>query len=241
MQLRMLAVDVDGTLTEERGSYRLEVRAIAAIRELESRGVSVILATGNNYPIANALTRYLGASWPAIAENGCLLVDRGKVESLCSGRPPERLLESIRSLGLSDGWQNSCRLHDMEFVAEDRSRLTWAAREVERMMAEAGWRGRVIVSGYALHVQPPGGGKGAALSRVASLAGISREELGAVGDSSGDVDLLEAAGFGAAVGDADPELKEIADYVASAPAGRGFVEIVERAIDEGWIPRRNAY
>ncbi|WP_174448769.1 phosphoglycolate phosphatase [Conexivisphaera calida] len=224
-RLRLLAVDVDGTLTEERGSYRLSMNAISAIRELESRGISVILATGNSYQIASALTRYLGASWPAIAENGCVLVDRGNVESLCSGRPPDALVESIKALGLSEGWQNPCRLHDLEFVSEDRSSLARAVPYVERAMAEVGWKGRIIVSGYALHTQPLGGGKGAALRKVALRMSVGVQELGAVGDSSGDVDLLLAAGFRAAVGDADLELRKIADYVASANAGEGFAEV----------------
>ncbi|MFP3293046.1 MAG: phosphoglycolate phosphatase [Nitrososphaeria archaeon] len=231
MRLRLLAVDVDGTLTEERGSYRLSMRAVSAIRELESRGVAVVLATGNSYQIANALTRYLGASWPAIAENGCVLVDGERIESLCSGRPPEELVRSVRDLGLREGWQNPCRIHDLEFTSDDRSRLASLVPEVERAMARLGWRGRVIVSGYALHVQPPGGGKGEALRRIASRLGIGMEELGAVGDSSGDVDLLMAAGFRAAVGDADPELRSIAGYVASAPAGDGFAEIAGRLLE----------
>ncbi len=231
LRVKLLAVDVDGTLTEERGMYRLSVSAISAIRELESRGISVVLATGNSYQIASALTRYIGASWPAIAENGCVLVDKGRVESLCSGRPPEALVKSIKALGLSEGWQNPCRLHDLEFVSEDPSLLSRAVPYVERAMAEVGWRGRVIVSGYALHAQPQGGGKGEALRRIALRAGLSVEEIGAVGDSSGDVDLLLAAGFRAAVGDADPELKGVADYVASARAGEGFAEIARYILD----------
>ncbi len=232
MRVRLLAVDVDGTLTEERGSYRLSMDAVLAIRELVSRGISVVLATGNNYQIADALTRYLGANWPAIAENGCLLVDRGRVESLCSGRPPRELVEAIKSHGLIEGWQNPCRLHDLEFTTPDRAALHSAVPLVERDMEELGWKGRVLVSGYALHVQPPGGGKGEALRRLASRMGLGMEEVGAVGDSSSDVDLLLAAGFRAAVGDADPELKEVAGYVASAPAGRGFAEVARVVVGD---------
>jgi len=232
MRLRILAADVDGTLTEKRGSYRLSMNAISMIRELESRGVAVVLATGNSYQITSGLTRYLGASWPAIAENGCVLVERGRVESLCSGRPPDALIDSVRALGLSEGWQNPCRLHDVEFVSDDRGSLTRLVPDVERVMAAFGWNGRVLVSGYALHMQPPGGGKGAALRKIAERLGVPTEQSGAVGDSSGDVDLLLSAGFRAAVGDADPELKGVAGYVAAAPAGEGFAEVAEYVLRE---------
>ena len=226
MGIKLFATDVDGTLTESRGSFRLNLRAVEALRILEERGVVVSLITGNGYEIAAGLARYIGVSGPIVAENGCLLFEKGKLESLCSGRPPRALMEAVSSMGLKESWQNRCRLHDLAFVVEDISTLRRAAERVRGLMPELGWRGRVIVSGYALHLQPEGGGKGRALRSVAERLGVRIEDVIAVGDSEGDLELLEAAGIPAAVGDADPRLKMAARIVASSPAGDGLVEIV---------------
>ncbi len=57
-------------------------------------------------------------------------------------------------------------------------------------------------------------GKGEGLRRVAELLGIPMSETIAVGDNQNDISMIKAAGLGVAVGNALPEVKEIADYVA---------------------------
>ncbi|EQD49531.1 phosphoglycolate phosphatase, partial [mine drainage metagenome] len=47
--IRVLVTDVDGTLTDR--SRRLDPAAVAAIRAVEDRGLSVVLATGNVLPV----------------------------------------------------------------------------------------------------------------------------------------------------------------------------------------------
>lgn len=226
MRIKLFATDVDGTLTESRDSFRLNLRAIEALRRLEEHDIVVSLVTGNGYEIAAGLARYIGVSGPVVAENGCLLFENGRLESLCLGRPPGKLVDAMLSLGLKESWQNRCRLHDLAFVAEDKSLLRKAAESARRIMSELGWRGRVMVSGYALHLQPEGGGKGRALRLIVEKLGTSPDEVVAVGDSEGDLELLEAAGIPAAVGDADPRLKIVARMIASSPAGDGLAEIV---------------
>ena len=51
-----------------------------------------------------------------------------------------------------------------------------------------------------------------------------------VGDDILDVPLMRAAGFAAAVGDAEPCVAEAADYVAGRPGGNGAVREVAEFI-----------
>jgi 3-deoxy-D-manno-octulosonate 8-phosphate phosphatase (KDO 8-P phosphatase) len=70
--------------------------------------------------------------------------------------------------------------------------------------------------------------KVSALDEIVELTGIGNEGIAYVGDDIVDVPIMSRVGFSAAVGDAVPEAKENALYVASRPGGRGAVrEIIE--------------
>ena len=222
---RMVASDVDGTLTERRGNLLLSLEAVRAVRLLEQAGIRVSLVSGNSLPITAGLARYMGATGPSVAENGCTIFYEGRVIHVCQGRPPEELVEALRRLGLRESWQNPYRHHDLAFYV-DPERLGEAVRIVEEYgMA---W----YYSGYALHVQPPGGGKARGVEVAASLLGISMEEVFAVGDGENDIPMLEKAGGSGCPADAAEEVKRIVYYVASQPGGRGFAEIARMILEE---------
>ncbi len=55
--------------------------------------------------------------------------------------------------------------------------------------------------------------KGVALLRLAEKLGIPVEETMAMGDSGNDLDMIKKAGLGVAMGNAEPDILEVADYV----------------------------
>ena len=68
---RVVAVDIDGTLTDDQKHLNLE--AVKALRALEAHGIPVVLATGNVRPITYGLWRFMGLSGPLCCENGGVL------------------------------------------------------------------------------------------------------------------------------------------------------------------------
>lgn len=60
--------------------------------------------------------------------------------------------------------------------------------------------------------------------------GIARSEMIGVGDSYNDFPLLMACGLKVAMGNAIPELKEIADYIAPSVNEDGVVDVIEKFI-----------
>ena len=68
---RVVAFDIDGTLTDEK--KRLDMHAVEALRRLEDAGIPVILATGNVRAITYGLWRFIGLSGPMCCENGGVL------------------------------------------------------------------------------------------------------------------------------------------------------------------------
>lgn len=66
---------------------------------------------------------------------------------------------------------------------------------------------------YCHDVIPAAGGKHIGIRKVAEHYGIAPEEIMVFGDGKNDVDMLRAAGFGVAMGNACPEAKTAADYI----------------------------
>lgn len=73
-----------------------------------------------------------------------------------------------------------------------------------------------------------GANKGTALAELARVYGIKREEIMAFGDSYNDLEMLEYAGMGVAMGNARPALKEIADYITKGNDEDGVAEAIEK-------------
>lgn len=76
--------------------------------------------------------------------------------------------------------------------------------------------------------------KGSGISFAAARLGFSLTNTVAFGDGENDVELLEAAGFGIAVADADPSALAVADLVCPPAEEEGVAQVMEAAL--GRIP-----
>lgn len=70
--------------------------------------------------------------------------------------------------------------------------------------------------------------KGAALRRIAHLLEIPRDEIIACGDSHNDLEMLEFAGTGVAMGNATAELKAVADMITASNEEDGVAVALEQ-------------
>ncbi|MEM8707385.1 MAG: Cof-type HAD-IIB family hydrolase [Actinomycetota bacterium] len=77
---------------------------------------------------------------------------------------------------------------------------------------------------------PPGGHKGAALARLCAELDIVAEEVVAFGDNLNDLTMIEWAGRGVAMGNAETAVKDIADEVTSTNDDFGVARILEELI-----------
>ncbi len=67
----------------------------------------------------------------------------------------------------------------------------------------------------AIDVIPRDGGKSIGIQHVIEKLGIKREEMMAFGDGQNDIDMLQFAGIGVAMGNASEEVKKEADHVTA--------------------------
>lgn len=83
------------------------------------------------------------------------------------------------------------------------------------------------VSGY-IEMLPPGASKGRGVRRLLADLGIPPAAMLAVGDGENDLEMLQMAGVGVAMGNAKDSVKAIADYVTADHNHSGVAEAIER-------------
>lgn len=98
----------------------------------------------------------------------------------------------------------------------------WLAPRLEGM-------GRLVFSEDTyLELLPTDASKGAAMGVMLARAGISPDQVVAMGDAPNDIEMLQAAGVGVAVGNADQSVKAVADAVVGDHNGPAVQECIQR-------------
>ena len=92
--------------------------------------------------------------------------------------------------------------------------------------------GVVVVSslGNNWEINAEGTDKGSAMLKLGELLGIRKEEIMACGDGMNDIAMLEAVGLGVAMANADPEVKEAADYITASNDEDGVAKAIEKFV-----------
>jgi len=226
MYVRAFAVDIDCTLTDR--GLLLDLDAVSVLRQLESKGIKVIIATGRNFSITRALVGYLGTCGLMVAENGGLVGIYPKTRIILGD--PEQSKKGLEVLKreLGEGAISlvdaPCRLVDV--VLEPKFDLKLA----NDLLSRHNVRARLVHSGVAYHILDSNVDKARGLSEICRIGGVDLDSLVAVGDSYNDVEMIESAGYGIAVANAPDELKRRADHVCREEFGKGFVEAVNHAL-----------
>ena len=216
MEIKAMAIDIDGTLTDRRRS--LNCSAVEALRKLK---VPVVLATGNISCFARAAAKLIGVSDIVICENGGVVRFEYDGEDIVLG-DKKKCYRALRAL---EKEFDVVLLDDSYRKAEICLRRTFRKEDARKILE--GYGVRLIESGFAYHIIDAEVSKGKALEYIAEKIGISPENFAAIGDSENDVELFDVAGIGIAVANAHLKLKKVADIVTSKPDGDGVVEALE--------------
>jgi Cof subfamily protein (haloacid dehalogenase superfamily) len=94
--------------------------------------------------------------------------------------------------------------------------------------------GRLYISKslpYFLEFASPDVTKAAGLEFLADHLGFARERTVAFGDGENDIELVEWAGYGVAVENADDRVKQIADFVCPSVDQEGVAQVLEAYLD----------
>ena len=81
---------------------------------------------------------------------------------------------------------------------------------------------------YNIEINAAGVNKGTALVALGKMLGIPRESIMACGDGDNDVHLLREVGFGVAMANAQPQVKEAAYYITASNDEDGVACAIEK-------------
>lgn len=226
MKFKALAIDIDGTITDM--DRRLSLRAAERLRTLD---VPVVLATGNVLCYARAASKLIGVCCRIIAENGGVITDGFDREPIVSDHIHE-CEEAFNFLSQAlDMEKLDSSLRKTEIVLRRNFDID-AARV---LLETTGLDVEIIDTHFAIHIKSKKINKGTGLVKMAELMGLEVSDFIAIGDSVNDVEMLEAAGFAIAVGNADSVAKRVADYVTNTTYGDGTAEAIDFLLSEGML------
>jgi hydroxymethylpyrimidine pyrophosphatase-like HAD family hydrolase len=230
--VRLLATDVDGTLTL---GAKLSAAVVDAIARLGAAGIEVMPVSGRPAGEVQGLVRYLPGVRRGIAENGLLEIvpdhpprwlaarsDRAKLRTLALE------LSAALGLGLQPTADDPFRLGDVAFEREQRSDVVLA-----ELAARAAERG-AFVTWSNVHVHfgdvPPDKGVG-----LLEAAGCEPAAIVTIGDAPNDAGLFVAGRFGTTVGTADvlrhaAAMAALPELVTAAAESHGFLELAARLL-----------
>lgn len=80
----------------------------------------------------------------------------------------------------------------------------------------------------SLEASPKNISKASGLLELCEFLNIDISETVAVGDAQNDTEVLQTAGFSVAMGNANDEIKKIADYITADNDNDGIVEVIEK-------------
>lgn len=104
--------------------------------------------------------------------------------------------------------------------------------QISAALAEQ-WNGSLYTASSKtryLEMVDSGVNKGEALAHLAASLGVRQSEVLAMGDSMNDVDMLEYAGIGVAMGNAGELVRAAADFVTASNSEDGVAVAIERFV-----------
>lgn len=72
--------------------------------------------------------------------------------------------------------------------------------------------------------------KGYGVALLAKKLGIESDEVICIGDAGNDIHMIQFAGLGVAMGNAFPEVKEVADYITLSNEENGVAHVIDKFI-----------
>ncbi len=255
---RLAALDVDGTLVDETNALSPAVRE--AVRALADAGVAIVVATGRALPGAAEVIERLGLDdGLAVTSNGAVVVGYRPFEVLHSvtfdaseavrrvlERVPDALV-AVEEVGVGyrvnvpfpEG-EVSGRItveHVDSLVSEPVTRVVIRAPEHDaaefaEVVKGLGLTNTNYYIGYTawLDLAPQGVSKASGLEIVCARLGVAPADVLAVGDGFNDVEMLEWAGRGVAMGQAPEPVRAVADDVTGSVAEDGLVAELARYV-----------
>lgn len=113
-------------------------------------------------------------------------------------------------------------------VGEDGNRVH--REETKQFLKGLGRFNVVCGGGMDLEITSKTVSKAMALSELADRLGLSIQNIMAIGDAGNDMDMIQAAGIGVAMGNAEQDIKKAADFVTTSNSEDGVAHAIRSLV-----------
>ena len=220
--LKVFAVDIDGTLTENGGGM-VHLAALAKLRYLEKMGYNVIYVTGRSSIEAYVLAVFGGTTRIAVGENGGVITIAPQDHRLLASK--EKCMQGYEVLKKN--------LHGVKIkpvfprMTEVVLLRTFDLREGQKILDEYHLPLYLSDSKYAFHINEKGINKAYGLKEALTVLKVEPNQVIAIGDSETDVPMYDICGRSIALAHADDSVKAQADHVVAGREGAGLIEAID--------------
>ena len=227
--IRVLALDLDGTLTNDQKVVTPATRA--ALDAAAAKGVTIVLASGRPTAGVMPLAKELGLD----KKGGCILsYNGGAIIDCATGETLYRRqldcftcklpMQKVEDLAAYVDYP-ICKM----LITLDPARRSEVLEAGRKQFA-----GEIDLypsSPFFIEAVPLGVAKDVSLCSLLESRGLTRDNLMACGDGLNDCSMIRFAGVGVAMQNAEPPVKEAADYVTVADNNHdGVAEAIEKFI-----------
>lgn len=265
MAIKLIAIDIDGTLLNEKNELAEET--ISTIKEARQQGIKVVLCTGRPLSGVSPYLKSLGIS----GDDEYVITFNGAMAQTVSGKVLNHhtlssddfidIEAEARKLGSNFQIETSDFIYtpnkDISIYTIYESYLVTMPiryREVSEMpkdltiskamfvdheevisaikdkvISRLGNRYYVVQSEpFFIEIMNKEASKGSALDSLANQLGLSSENVMAIGDQGNDLSMIQYAGLGVAMGNAIPEIKEVAQFETKTNAENGVAYAIQQ-------------
>lgn len=247
MKYKALFLDVDGTTVIHGVDNLPSSRVTEAIHKCKDIGVSVCLATSRTLRVTHGIIEHLALKGFCVLSGGTQIYDPVKKKIIIEKTLPDGVIHKI--LAVAKKYKQECKVFDgeNEIVVDPThppSKIMSAYfPQLEFSIFERIHKELSSIPSISLHRMPAwdkrfecldvmskDASKLHGITEVANLLGIKTHEMIGVGDGYNDFPLLMACGLKIAMGNAVPELKAIADFIAPSVEDDGVATVIEKFI-----------
>ncbi|MBB3108437.1 hypothetical protein FHS18_000465 [Paenibacillus phyllosphaerae] len=247
--IKLVALDMDGTLLND--VQEISAENAKWIRKALDAGIKVCFATGRGFRSALPYAEQLKLDTPMITVNGGEIWSKPHVlhrRSLMPVSSIKRMHELAQRFPEVWYWAYTVDgIYNKEkwiTPADDYEAHHWLkfgyyteddAARMSIYEEVASWGGMEITnsSPWNWEMNPEGVSKASALRELCQVLGIEMSQVAAMGDSLNDIAMIQEAGLGVAVGNAQLAVKEAADAVIVKNTEHAVAHLLEHYVLKG--------
>ena len=240
-EIKLIALDLDGTLVKY-GEDLISKENLMAIKSAQDAGVEVVIATGRSRTTSLKLGQQLGVRYMINVNGGEIWTTEGE---LLHRHPLDR--ETVKQIikiqsqySVYSWFVSADQIIGNELPADylDKEWLKFGfdveddhvRDEMIRLFSQMD---SVELSNSSLtnmELNPKGVHKASAIEYLLDKLALSFDQVMAVGDSINDLKMIEAAGIGVAMGNAQDTVKEVADWETVSYDVNGVAVAIEKFV-----------